>query len=117
MFEERVLGVDPGLAATGLAVVSREGGGIALGWAETLRTPADLIEAGRLRRLHEAVATAIRQQAVGSVAVERVMWGRNVGSAMSVARATGVILLAADQAGIVVEEYAPLEVKMAVTGV
>ena len=116
MFEGRVLGVDPGLAAAGLAVVAREGGGVSVGWAETLRTPADLIEAARLRRLHEAVEAAIRQHGVGSVAVERVMWGRNVGSAMSVARASGVVLLAADQAGLPVEEYAPLEVKMAVTG-
>ena len=45
------------------------------------------------------------------------MWGRNVGSAMSVARATGVVLLAAAEAGVPVEEYAPLEVKMAVAGV
>jgi len=45
------------------------------------------------------------------------MWGKNVGSAMSVARATGVILLAASEAGIQAEEYAPLEVKMAVVGV
>ena len=116
MFEERVLGVDPGIAATGLAVLSREDGIVSVGWAQTVRTSAGLIEAARLRRLHETVATAIREQAVGSVAVERVMWGRNVGSAMSVARATGVILLAADQAGLPVEEYAPLEVKMAVTG-
>jgi crossover junction endodeoxyribonuclease RuvC len=36
--------------------------------------------------------------------------------ALGVARATGVVLLAASQAGIPVEEYGPLEVKMAVTG-
>jgi len=45
------------------------------------------------------------------------MWGRNVGSAMSVARATGVVLLAAADAGVPVDEYPPLEVKMAVTGI
>ena len=45
------------------------------------------------------------------------MWGRNAPSAMEVARASGVIVLAAAQAGVQVEEYAPLEVKMAVTGV
>jgi crossover junction endodeoxyribonuclease RuvC len=39
-----------------------------------------------------------------------------VGSAMSVARASGVILLAAAEAGLEAFEYAPLEVKMAVTG-
>jgi len=76
-----------------------------------------LAEASRLRLLHERVTEAIRTHGVDALAVERVMWGRNVGSAMSVARATGVALLAAAQAGVPVEEYAPLEVKMAVTGV
>ena len=45
------------------------------------------------------------------------MWGKNIGSAMQVARASGAIMVAAAEAGIPVEEYAPLEVKMAVTGV
>ncbi|MFN2544966.1 MAG: crossover junction endodeoxyribonuclease RuvC [Actinomycetota bacterium] len=112
-----VLGVDPGLAATGLAVVRRRSGKAAIAWAQTVRTSAGLQESARLRALHEAVRGAITEHRPQSLAVERVMWGRNVGSAMSVARATGVILLAAAQAGIGVEEYAPLEVKMAVTGV
>jgi crossover junction endodeoxyribonuclease RuvC len=51
------------------------------------------------------------------MAVEAVMWGQNKTSALSVSRATGVILLVAAEAGIPVQEYAPLEVKMAITGV
>jgi crossover junction endodeoxyribonuclease RuvC len=62
------------------------------------------------------VVDAVRDHRPEAVAVERLMWGRNVGSAMGVARATGVILLAAAEAGVAVFEYAPLEVKMAVTG-
>ena len=117
MFDDRVLGVDPGLASCGLAVLSRDGARPEIVWTDTVRTPAGLAEAARLRALHEAVTAAIREHAPGSLAVERVMWGRNVGSAMSVARATGVVLLAASQAGLQTEEYAPLEVKMAVVGV
>ena len=118
MFDDsRVLGVDPGLASSGLAVLAREASAPEIVWADTVRTPAGLAEAARLRLLYEAVSGAIRRHGVGSLAVERVMWGRNVGSAMSVARATGVVLLAAAQAGVATEEYAPLEVKMAVVGV
>ena len=111
------LGVDPGLAVTGLAALARQGSGFELVWAGTVRTQSDLAEAQRLRRLHEAVSEAIGTYRADVVAVERVMWGRNVGSAMSVARSTGVVMLAAAQLGIPVEEYAPLEVKMAVAGV
>lgn len=112
-----VLGVDPGLAATGLAAVSETSGRAQVRWATTVRTPAGLPEADRLRRLAEAVREAIVTHRPRSVAVEAVMWGKNKTSALSVARATGVILLVAAEAGIPVEEYAPLEVKMAITGI
>jgi crossover junction endodeoxyribonuclease RuvC len=117
MFDDVVLGVDPGTAAVGLAVVQREGSGLRVLWAGTLRTPAGLASERRLRRLHEGVVTAIREHAPGAMAVERLLWGRNSQSAMAVAQASGVIMLAAAETGIPVEEYAPLEVKMAVTGV
>ena len=117
MFDSIVLGVDPGLASSGLAALARDGPRFEILWAGTVRTSAGLAESSRLRMLHEAVRSAIRDHRADVVAVERVMWGRNVGSAMSVARATGVVLLAAAQAGVMVEEYAPLEVKMAVAGV
>jgi crossover junction endodeoxyribonuclease RuvC len=118
VFESRVaLGVDPGVAATGIAAVRQEGNGHEVLWWATVRTPPALAEPSRLREVYRAIRAAIAEQRPGSLAVERVMWGRNVGSAMSVARATGVVLLAAAEAGLPVEEYAPLEVKMAVTGV
>jgi len=117
VFEGAVLGVDPGIATAGLAVVAAAGGRPSLVWSHTVRTPAGLEEAGRLRMVYGAVRDAIGDHQPAALAVERLMWGRNVGSAMSVARATGVILLAAADAGIPVEEYAPLEVKMAVTGI
>jgi len=118
VFDGVVLGVDPGLALTGLAAVrSAPGGEPRVIWSETVRTPGGLAEPLRLRRVYGAVRDALAHHRVAAMAVERVMWGRNVGSALSVARATGVVLLAAADAGVPVEEYVPLEVKMAVTGV
>src|SRR5207253_5151664 len=86
-------------------------------WWDTVRTPAGSATGERLRRVYGAVRTAIADLRPVAVAVERLMWGRNTGSAMEVARASWVILLAAADAGLPVQEYAPLEVKMAVTGV
>jgi crossover junction endodeoxyribonuclease RuvC len=116
MFDSTVLGVDPGVSALGLAVVSRLDRRPDLRFATTVRTPSDLAEALRLRRIHEAVRDAIAAHGPDSLAVERVAWNRNQVSALQVARATGVVLLAAAEAGLTVEEYGPLEVKMAVTG-
>ncbi|MFL5737378.1 MAG: crossover junction endodeoxyribonuclease RuvC [Actinomycetota bacterium] len=116
MFEGCVLGVDPGLGTAGLAAVDARGGATTLTWSSTVRTPRNLPQAARLRLLHDAVGTAIAEHRPVAVAVERLMWGRNTTSAFAVARASGVVLLAASQAGLPVEEYAPLEVKMAITG-
>jgi crossover junction endodeoxyribonuclease RuvC len=90
MFDSCVLGVDPGVANLGLAAVARTGRAVALVWAGTVRTTADTNEAGRLRRLADAVADAIATHDPDSVAIER--------------------------AGVPVQEYGPNEVKMAVTG-
>lgn len=117
MFDYAVLGVDPGTAAVGLAVVESSGTTPSVRWAVTFRTPSGLAAPDRLRRIHQAVREAIAQHRPAAMAIERLMWGRNTQSAMDVSRATGVILLAAAEAGLPVEEYPPLQVKMAVTGV
>ncbi len=116
MFEPSVLGVDPGVAATGVAVVARRDRGAEIRWADVIRTPSGLAEAQRLLYVHHHVRRAIQAHRPSAVAIERVAWNRNQVSALRVARATGVIMLAAAEAGLPVEEYGPLEVKMAVAG-
>ena len=116
MFDSCVLGVDPGVAAVGVAAVGRRDRRPALLGAETIRTPSGLAEAARLRLIHDRLREVIAEHRPTSVAIERVAWNRNQVSALRVARATGVILLAAAESGLPVEEYGPLEVKMAVTG-
>jgi crossover junction endodeoxyribonuclease RuvC len=116
MFESCVLGVDPGVSAMGLAAIARHDRRPELRFAATVRTSSDLAEPLRLRRLYEAVTAAIAEHAPDSVAVERIAWNKNQVSALQVARATGVVLLAAAEAGLEVDEYGPLEVKMAITG-
>jgi crossover junction endodeoxyribonuclease RuvC len=116
MFDSCVLGVDPGLANVGLAIVARRDRAAMLMWADTVRTPADADESGRLHRLATAVTEAIAEHRPDAVAIERVAWNRNQVSALRVARATGAIMAAAAAAGVGVQEYGPNEVKIAVTG-
>ena len=116
MFDSCVLGVDPGVANLGLAAVARDGRRPVLIWADTVTTEADVPEAERLRVVAEAVRTAIATHAPVSLAVERVSFNRNQVSALTVARATGAVMVVAAEAGIDVDEYSPTEVKSAVTG-
>jgi crossover junction endodeoxyribonuclease RuvC len=116
MFESSVLGVDPGVARCGLAVVGRRGRTSDLRFATTVITPADADEGSRFRTIAEAARAAIAEHRPAAVAVERVAWSRNQVSALHVARATGAIILVAAEAGLPVAEYAPNEVKQAITG-
>jgi crossover junction endodeoxyribonuclease RuvC len=116
MFERVVAGVDPGTASVGVAVV-QGGARPSVLAAGTIRTPAGMAAAERLRRIHAALGELLDAHSPDSMAIERLMWNRNAQSAMEVARASGVAMLAAAERGLVVEEYGPLEVKMAVTGV
>ena len=116
MFESSVLGVDPGVARCGLAVVGRRGRTSDLRFATTVITSADADEGIRFRAIAEAARAAIAEHRPAAVAVERVAWSRNQVSALHVARATGAIILVAAEAGLPVAEYAPNEVKQAVTG-
>jgi crossover junction endodeoxyribonuclease RuvC len=116
MFESSVLGVDPGVARCGLAVVGRRDRANELRFVATVTTPADAEESVRLRAIAEAARAVIAEHRPAAVAVERVAWSRNQVSALHVARATGAIILVAAEAGLPVAEYAPNEVKQAVTG-
>jgi crossover junction endodeoxyribonuclease RuvC len=116
MFENRVLGVDPGLARLGLGVVEGNGRKTQLVWAGAVDTDTRSEESERLHQLCAAVREAISAYRPSSMAVERVAWNKNHVSALSVARATGAIMVVAADAGLSVTEYGPNEVKIAVTG-
>ena len=116
MFDTCVLGVDPGVARLGLAVVARLDRKPMIVWSGTVETSREDPEAVRLHIISLAVGRVIAEHHPTSVALERVAWNVNKASAMAVARATGVVMAAAAQAGVPVEEYGSLEVKNAITG-
>src|SRR4051812_44866562 len=112
-----VLGIDPGTANTGYGVV--RGGGAAtpvLVECGVIRTrPRDALPS-RLREIHEGICELIARHKPDALAVEDVFYSRNVRTTVVLGHARGVILLAAEQSGIVVNEFAPAEIKKAVVG-
>lgn len=112
----RVLGVDPGLSRCGIGIV--EGSShrpvvVRIGVVTT--PPADDI-GRRLHALYNEVTALIAEAAPEAVALERVFFNANVRTAMGVGQAAGVVLLAAEQAGVPVTQYTPTQVKAAVAG-
>ena len=111
----RILGIDPGTARLGYAIVEVDGNPIALdyGIVETTST-ADM--AHRLLDVHDSLQQLISEFRPQVMAVEQLFFARNVTTAMTVGQARGVAMLAAAQAQIAVVEYTPAEVKQAVAG-
>lgn len=116
MFETRVLGVDPGVARLGLAVVDGDARSASLVWTETVSTGTGTEGSERLGMICDAARRAIAAYRPAALALERLAWNRNQVSAIAVARATGAVMVAAAEAGVPVAEYGPNEVKIAVTG-
>jgi crossover junction endodeoxyribonuclease RuvC len=112
----RVLGVDPGLARTGVAVVDGVPGGLRLVHAGCLETRAGVEGGTRLAQLFAAVEALVAAQRPEAAAVEELFFASNRRSAMQVSEARGVILCALARAGIAVAAYTPMQVKEAVAG-
>lgn len=113
----RVLGIDPGTAVLGYGVVeSRPGQPPRLLECGTLTTTARDALATRLRVIHDGTTALLSRHAPDAVAVESAFHGKNVRTTVVLSHARGVILLAAEQAGVAIAEYSPAQVKKAVVG-
>jgi len=111
-----VLGVDPGLARCGVAVIEGPARSVRARTAGVLRTSSAAAVPERLAQLHTELGELLATHRPAVVAVEKVLFNANVTNAISVGQAAGVVLLAAAQAGITVVEYSPSQVKATVTG-
>lgn len=110
-----VLGIDPGLSVTGYGVVE-SGHPPRASLAGVIRTDPDTPGPERLRELHRSLREVMEEAKPDVMAMEALFTNRNLHTAISVGRASGVALLAAAEAGIPVFEYVPTVVKSAVTG-
>lgn len=112
----RVLGIDPGLMATGYGVVEMAGGQLRHVASGTITTPSTHLLSARLKLLFDSLTEMCCRYAPTEVVVENTFLAKNVAVAMKLGQARGVALLVAEQAGLPISEYAPTEIKVAVTG-
>lgn len=112
-----VLGVDPGLNATGVGVILAEGPRWSLLYAGDLRPPKGGTLPERLHFLHEGITQVIRRSAPAAMVLESVFTHeRYPNTAAKMAHARGVACLCAQEQGLTLAEYSPARIKKAVTG-
>ncbi len=112
-----ILGLDPGLAATGWGVILADGNRLRHVAHGTVKTAAAAPLAQRLVALHDGLMAVIAEHGVAEAAVEEVFVNANPQSTLKLGQARGVVLLCAARSCLPVAEYATRLVKKALTGV
>ncbi len=111
-----ILGIDPGLADAGWGLVNHDGlrgRHVAHG---VIRTNSKMPPAERLQSLYRGLCSVIDEYRPDCAGIETLYFARNVKSALPVAEARGVLILALAESGLPVFEYTPLQIKQAVVG-
>jgi len=113
----RILGIDPGYERLGIAVIEKEKGGKEeVLYSDCFKTSATLPHPERLLLIGTEVERVISEFHPEALAIETLFFNTNQKTAMHVSEARGTILYAARKNGLVVYEYTPAAIKMAVTG-
>ena len=112
----RIMGIDPGYAIVGVGLVDYDNVRFSLVEYGAITTPAELPFETRLRQIYDDMVGLITQYRPDAVAMEQLFFTTNRTTAIAVAEARGVLLLAAEQQGVPVFNYTPLQVKSAVVG-
>lgn len=111
-----VIGLDPGLNATGWGVIAADGNRLTHIANGTLRTTVDMPMARRLSSLHDAIADVLRLHQPDTAGIEEVFVNVNPQSTLKLGQARGAALVALSGFGLDVGEYATRLVKKAIVG-
>ena len=114
--EKIILGIDPGTTIMGYGVLRVAGTKpemIAMGIIDLRKFGDHYL---KLRHIHERVLSIIESYLPDELAIEAPFFGKNVQSMLKLGRAQGVAMAAALSRDIPITEYAPLKIKMAITG-
>lgn len=111
-----VLGIDPGYAIVGYGVVSYNANRFSVVEYGAVTTEAGVKFSTRLAKIYRDICDIIERTKPDAMSIEKLFFNTNTTTAIDVAQARGVILLAASLNNIPIFEYTPLQVKSAVTG-
>jgi len=110
----KALGIDPGLANTGWAIVSRSSrGAFDMIDSGIIKTNGEDTEPKRMQEIYSSVVEVIHKHQLDIVAVERVFFNNNPSSCLTTAGVCYICSLAAEQLGLPTDFFTPQQVKAA----
>jgi crossover junction endodeoxyribonuclease RuvC len=114
--ERITLGIDPGIAIVGFAVVAARGSELSMVACDVITTTAGTSLPQRLQVIYKRLSEVIATYQPHEAAMEELFFAKNARTAITVGQARGVAMLALANGGLSIAEYTPLQVKQAVTG-
>ncbi len=111
-----VIGIDPGIATTGFAILKKDKDNITVLKYGTIETAKGIHLGKRLKTIYLSIKNILEEYPVDFVAIEKIFFNTNLKTVVSVSEARGIILLAAEEYGKKVYEYTPLEAKKNILG-
>lgn len=111
-----ILGIDPGYAIVGYGVIRFQNSRYVPVEFGAVTTQAGVPFSSRLEKIYDGILDICKRRQPDALSIEELFFNTNTTTAIQVAEARGVILLAAQKCGIPVYEYTPLQVKMSVVG-
>lgn len=112
----RIIGIDPGYAIVGFGILEYNNARFSVIDYGAVTTPSDMDFNTRLMEIYNDIVYILDKFKPDYLAIERLYFTSNQKTAIDVAQARGIILLAARQRNIDIFEYTPLQVKQSVTG-
>ncbi len=112
----RALGIDPGTALCGYGIIDKDGPSLRVLDYGVIETVPSMGMDERLEIVFTGLNQLLEEYRPQIVGVEELFFNRNITTAITVAQARGVILLAGRLAGVPIYECTPLQVKQQVVG-
>jgi crossover junction endodeoxyribonuclease RuvC len=111
-----ILGLDPGTATTGYAIIEKNSNNLNLIDYGCILTDKKDSASERLNQIGNDLNTLIKKYSPDKASVEKLFFNKNIKTAISVSQARGVLLMTLEKSNIPHTEFTPLEIKSAVCG-
>ncbi len=111
-----ILGIDPGFAIVGYSVIEYKGSSCRPLEYGAINTDSKMLFPDRMKIIYDELSDIIDEYKPEDLAIEELFFNKNVKTAIKVAQARGVEILAAINKGLNIYEYTPLQIKQATVG-
>lgn len=112
----RVLGIDPGTAITGWAVLEEQNGNpVAIAFGHIV-THKDTSDSGRILEINNDISEILEKYRPTEAAIEKIFFFKNQKTVIEVSQSRGAVLLTLEQKSVRIYDYTPLQVKQSLTG-